>query len=159
MQCCCLDTRGKNWSSLQFVLILVEENVNKIILNESLVVLSTFWRIFLPSSSDDIWKKKVNFAFMFKYQANTMRNFQENCFKYFKHSPLTPTCVTELTSRCVCVCTDGCIWSCILIYAPFRKQCQAVEGQEWDHAMSSSSENDDDIEKTPDSDSLLACFW
>ena len=40
---------------------------------------------------------------------------------------------------------------------PFRKQYQAVEGQEWDQAMSSSSEKDEDIEKTPDSDSLLAC--
>lgn len=32
-----------------------------------------------------------------------------------------------------------------------------MEGQVWDQAMSSSSENDEDIEKTPDSDSLLAC--
>lgn len=40
---------------------------------------------------------------------------------------------------------------------PLRKQCQAVEGQEWDQAMSSSSEKDEDMEKTPDSDSLLAC--
>ncbi len=38
---------------------------------------------------------------------------------------------------------------------PFRKQCQAVEGQEWDHPMSSSSDRDD-MQKT-DSDSLLAC--
>lgn len=43
------------------------------------------------------------------------------------------------------------------VCVPLRKQCQAVEGQEWDQAMSSSSENDEDIEKTPDSDSLLAC--
>lgn len=44
------------------------------------------------------------------------------------------------------------------VYIPLRKQCQAVEGQEWDQAMSSSSEKDEDIEKTPDSDSLLACY-
>lgn len=45
----------------------------------------------------------------------------------------------------------------IFIYTPLRKQCQAVVGQEWDQAMSSSSEKEEDIEKTPDSDSLLAC--
>ena len=42
------------------------------------------------------------------------------------------------------------------VFSPLRKQCQAVEGQEWDQAMSSSSEKEEDIEKTPDSDSLLA---
>lgn len=47
---------------------------------------------------------------------------------------------------------------CLSVYIPLRKQCQAVEGQEWDQAMSSSSEKDEDIEKTPDSDSLLACY-
>lgn len=43
------------------------------------------------------------------------------------------------------------------LWVPLRKQCQAVEGQEWDQAMSSSSEKEEDMEKTPDSDSLLAC--
>lgn len=47
---------------------------------------------------------------------------------------------------------------CLQVVKPLRKQYQAVEGQECDQAMSSSSENDEDIEKTPDSDSLLAWF-
>lgn len=38
---------------------------------------------------------------------------------------------------------------------PFRKQCQTVEGQEWHHPKSSSSESDD-MQKMPDSDSLFA---
>lgn len=40
-------------------------------------------------------------------------------------------------------------------YLPFRKQCQTVEGQEWHHPRSSSSESDD-MQKIPDSDSLFA---
>ena len=52
----------------------------------------------------------------------------------------------------------GCIQHVrVYVKVPLRKQCQAVEGQEWDQAMSSSSENEEDIEKTPLSDSLLAC--
>lgn len=39
---------------------------------------------------------------------------------------------------------------------PFKKQCQAVEGQELHHPKSSSSERED-MQKIPDSDSLFAC--
>lgn len=41
------------------------------------------------------------------------------------------------------------------VILPFRKQCQTVEGQEWHHPKSSSSESDD-MQKMPDSDSLFA---
>lgn len=37
---------------------------------------------------------------------------------------------------------------------PLRKQCQTVGGQEWHHPRSSSSDSED-IQKMPDSDSLL----
>lgn len=43
----------------------------------------------------------------------------------------------------------------IHVILPFRKQCQTVEGQEWHHPKSSSSESDD-MQKMPDSDSLFA---
>lgn len=42
----------------------------------------------------------------------------------------------------------------IHVILPFRKQCQTVEGQEWHHPKSSSSESDD-MQKMPDSDSLF----
>lgn len=45
----------------------------------------------------------------------------------------------------------------IHVILPFRKQCQTVEGQEWHHPKSSSSESDD-MQKMPDSDSLFA-YW
>lgn len=78
-------------------------------------------------------------------------NSRRCCSPHFLNSLINKTAITVS-----CYFVPKVFGNTLSVSLPFRKQCQAVEGQEWDHPRSSSSDRDD-MQKMPDSDSLLAC--